>query len=614
MPSAHRALITLAKKLGYIQDDEGLCHGVTLRCLEAYHLGEQDKFIHRINKIRDIENLDVLIHKAQEKVKQHKTLTPHELELLEIPPFYDSLFLYHNPGLYHDVFNKTLDQINTDETSYLAGSEAIQSQGGLSTLYSEPNSFTQQELRDYLDSLQKIISDDTLNAQCNVGMLLSNGSHAIGLFYQPKRRTWTFMNINQWPPLEVTLSLSPENNQAPTNPMNKLVYGIQLGFGSETHTAFNIAFISTHSERSRLQAFNTKLNQLKNRYPVARVISQGKKNQAELLFIAAQGGHAEVVKRLLDAGVNPNQAMIDGATPLFIAAQGGQVEVVKLLLADPRILPNQAWIDGATPFFIAAQGGHVEVVKLLLADPRILPKQAMADGTTSLHTAALKGQVEIAKILLESPRTDPNQTRTDNKITPLYIAAQCGQVEIVKLLLAAGADPKQAMSNGATPIHTAILFGHFEVAQMLLPAAQKSFDELVQVMLSDEASRTYYLRQMILKPELMQTALIKNKIFLKALIGYKNELWTQLQNPKILGLSAGEHKILLENILCSKQASSDVKSQHPMYSVFKEEPQGKKRSFSLFENPNAPTLSILDSMEIYLNTTYPEEQAGPIAY
>jgi len=78
MRDAHRALITLAKKLGYTLDVAGLCHGFAVRSLEAYLLGDQDKLINRMNKIRDSENLDVLIHEAQEKLKRHEILTPND--------------------------------------------------------------------------------------------------------------------------------------------------------------------------------------------------------------------------------------------------------------------------------------------------------------------------------------------------------------------------------------------------------------------------------------------------------------------------------------------------------------------------------------------------------
>jgi len=767
MPTAHDALITLAKKLGYPHNDKGLCHGVTLRCLEAYHLGEQDKFINRINKIRDTENLADLIREAQEKVKQHETLTPNERELLEILSFYDSLLLYQKPREHHNFFNEALSQLNTDKISCLAGSEGIQSQGGLLTFYSEPNSFTKQELSDYLGNLQKIISDDTLNVQCNLSMLLSSDDHAMGLFYQPKRHTWTFMDINQWPPLEVIFPLSSESNRwsflnlFSMSPIDKLAESIRRGFDSETNTTFNMKLISTHAESARLQALNAKLNQLTNLYPVTRVISQDKNNHAALLYIAAKHGHIEVVKALLAAGADPNQARDDGITPLFaasvkghvevvkvllaggadpnqaraedgatpllVAAQDGHVEVVKALLADPRILPNKATADGATPLFIAAQQGyaevvtalldvgadpnlardddgvtpllaaaqnghikvvtalldagadpnlakpngatplylaaqkgHVEVVKALLAagaDPNLAmtdgatplfvaaqyghaevvtaflvgsrtdPNQAMTSGLTPLLFAAAEGHAEVVTALLENPRTDLNLAMTDDGITPLFIAAEKGHGSVVTALLAAGADPNKTMADGATLLYTTILFGHLEIAQRLLQhpkievansalisASQTSYVELVQVMLSNEESRTCYLKQILMQAELMQDAFLKNDIFLTTLMEHRNELWAQLQDPEALGLSADEHKVLLENILCSKQ-ESDVKRQHPLYNLFKEESQAETSDFSRFKAQNKalkePSHSILDDIEIYLKATYPESQAGP---
>ena len=97
MLTAHESLIELGIKLGYFQKPGGLCHGTTLRFLEAYLLDEQDTFISRINKIASIKNLDVLIHQTQEKVKKHESLTTDDSMHLEILAFYDSLMLYHSP-------------------------------------------------------------------------------------------------------------------------------------------------------------------------------------------------------------------------------------------------------------------------------------------------------------------------------------------------------------------------------------------------------------------------------------------------------------------------------------------------------------------------------------
>ena len=51
------------------------------------------------------------------------------------------------------------------------------------------------------------------------------------------------------------------------------------------------------------------------------------------LFIAAEKGHLEVVRFLVESGANKDQASTDdGSTPLFIAAGKGHLEVVRFLV------------------------------------------------------------------------------------------------------------------------------------------------------------------------------------------------------------------------------------------------------------------------------------------
>jgi ankyrin repeat protein len=158
---------------------------------------------------------------------------------------------------------------------------------------------------------------------------------------------------------------------------------------------------------------------------------------------------------LLEHGADVNTKDDFGITPLHWAADKGHVEVVKLLLergADPNAKSNYSWTSGWTPLHYAADKGHIEVVEALLkhgADVNAKDK----DGKTPLHVASVRGDVNIVKLLLERG-ADPN-ARDGNGETPLHWAASKGHVEVVEVLLEYGADINIKDRDGRTPLHVA---------------------------------------------------------------------------------------------------------------------------------------------------------------
>ena len=473
MLTAHESLIELGIKLGYFQKPGGLCHGTTLRFLEAYLLDEQDTFISRINKIASIKNLDVLIHQTQEKVKKHESLTTDDSMHLEILAFYDSLMLYHSPQNHQDLFNDSLRQNHIEKVSQLAASDVIQKKGGLSTLYSQTNSFAEVELESYLAKIQKIIADKTVNKQSNLGFVLSDTKHAIGLFYQAKENVWTLMDINQWPPLTMKLNYSLKNNvlsllnYRSRNLIQTLKVRIKVAFPYDTYTPFNKNILTTPSERLNLQPLSQTLNELSSQYPISRVIPRDKKEGYELLCIAALHGDIAVVNTLMAADFLPNQKNITEATPLRLATQNGHVDVVKALLKDLKVDSNPIF-KNAIPLYIAAQNGQLKIVLALLegkADPNITE---VSKGTTPLFIAAQKGRIEIVNALLKGGAS--TELSTPDGLPPLYIAVANGHIETVQALLDEGASPNMTTDDGITPLYIAAQNGHIEIVQALLKA------------------------------------------------------------------------------------------------------------------------------------------------
>ena len=120
-----------------------------------------------------------------------------------------------------------------------------------------------------------------------------------------------------------------------------------------------------------------------------------------------------------EALATANTSNNEGATPLFVAAQEGHTDTVRLLI-DAGVNFYAAKNDGTSPLFIAAQKGHTDVVRALLA-ARAHVEGARGDGHRPLHAASASGQVAAATLLLDAGAA-VNALTNDGR-SPLALAA-----------------------------------------------------------------------------------------------------------------------------------------------------------------------------------------------
>ena len=142
---------------------------------------------------------------------------------------------------------------------------------------------------------------------------------------------------------------------------------------------------------------------------------------------ACGAGNLEVVKLMVQLGVDVNVRAAKGATPLHYAAHNGNVQLVRDLVAlgaDPNQKEHQA---GGTPMHWASLGGHTDAMHIMAQMGGNVNAEA-SDLSSPLHWASSNGHLDVVQKLVD---LGANLLAVCNKDrTPLRWAALNGHVEV----------------------------------------------------------------------------------------------------------------------------------------------------------------------------------------
>jgi uncharacterized protein len=175
-----------------------------------------------------------------------------------------------------------------------------------------------------------------------------------------------------------------------------------------------------------------------------------RKDLAFPLYLASSSGHIDIVKELLDLGIDVNGQPDN--LPLAVAAYYGQTDIVKLLLArgaNVNAVDRNSGGRGETALHFASRGqrNSSEVVGLLLragADVNVQDKE----GATPLMDAL--DRRELALMLLASG-ADVSLRTTDNGTALMYAAGR-HLTDLIKIMVYKGADINAQDDHGWTPL------------------------------------------------------------------------------------------------------------------------------------------------------------------
>ena len=177
---------------------------------------------------------------------------------------------------------------------------------------------------------------------------------------------------------------------------------------------------------------------------VRSLLGRNSDNNSTALLAAARGNHIDLIVFLLDECLvdieqtgrvksfqnNGYDRYVDDATALWIAATGGHTNLVKELIKREADL-NHGTRTKSTPFRGACFHGHMDVIRTLRdAGCDIdLPNDQMQ---TPLLTACATGQMGVVRFLFE---IGAKRMRESTGLNELFVAASYANCEIVKFLV-----------------------------------------------------------------------------------------------------------------------------------------------------------------------------------
>ena len=192
-------------------------------------------------------------------------------------------------------------------------------------------------------------------------------------------------------------------------------------------------------------------------------------------MLAAENGHSDTVKTLLDAGADVNARAKDGVTALMRAEHEGHSEIIQLLkkagaleftpiqFAARELEPPRADANAQDP------AAALTTARLVLKTRPVTRREVPPDS--QLIEAAENGQTEKVKTLLEAGANV--NAKNNYGVTALMSAVGKGQTETVQALLDAGADVNDKTEMGVTVLMVAVMNGHTEIAELLKQAGAK---------------------------------------------------------------------------------------------------------------------------------------------
>ena len=180
----------------------------------------------------------------------------------------------------------------------------------------------------------------------------------------------------------------------------------------------------------------------------------------------AKNGNHQVIKFMVDMGINIHLKTITGSNCLHIAALYGHLNLCKALISDHNFNVHLADNEGFTAVHYSAYNGSYELFKFFVDKGADIHLKTVT-GFTCLHLAASAGHFNLCKKLTNRHNFDVHMTDNEG-LTALHRSAHNGNYEIIKFFTAKRIDIFHKTTCGSNCLHIAAASGHLNLCKTLV--------------------------------------------------------------------------------------------------------------------------------------------------
>jgi ankyrin repeat protein len=194
-----------------------------------------------------------------------------------------------------------------------------------------------------------------------------------------------------------------------------------------------------------------------------------KNKEQDSIIKAAEDGHLDMVKLLIEDGAEIDVESYYKETALMCASENGHFDIVSLLIEKGATIDKKSNY-GETAIMCAARKGHFDIVGLLIKNGAKINEKDNCKKT-ALMRASENGYFDIVRLLIE--KGAKINEKDSCKRTALMYASTKGYPDIVTLLIEKGAKIDEKNDCGQTALMYASEEGHLNIVRLLIKNGAK---------------------------------------------------------------------------------------------------------------------------------------------